>query len=198
MWKGEIMGTTIPIRNTQDIEAIKQYYLGKKQYRNYALFVLGINTALRISDLLTLEWKDVFDFKRNEWVKYVEIQEQKTDKRNTIFLNHNAVNVLELYKSTLENVDKKEKIFHNNRDRYHAISRNQAYVIIREACTANGISGRISCHSLRKTFGYHAWKRNVPEVMLMNIYNHSSFSITRCYLGIAQDDKDNVFREINL
>lgn len=50
------MGTTIPIRSQSDIETIKKYFLEKEQYRNYALFVVGINTALRISDLLDLDW----------------------------------------------------------------------------------------------------------------------------------------------
>lgn len=192
------MGTTIPIRNPEDIEKIKHYFLNRKQYRNYALFVVGINTALRISDLLSLEWREVYDFEKGKWIKNVDIQERKTKKHNTIFLNQSAIDALYLYKSSKASVVGEDKVFCNNRSQKQAISRTQAYAIIKEACSANGIDGKISCHSLRKTFGYHAWKKNVPEIMLMNIYNHSSFSITRCYLGIEQDDKDDVFRKMNL
>lgn len=192
------MGTTIPIKSQKDIETIKKYYLKKNQYRNYTLFVVGINTALRISDLLSLEWRDVFDFNNGVWMKYVDVKERKTGKQNTVFLNQSAREALEVYKSVRGAVTGEDKIFWNNRDRKQAISRAQAYTIIRKACCENGIDGNISCHSLRKTFGYHAWKKNVPEVMLMNIFNHSSFAITRCYLGIEQDDKDEVFRELNL
>lgn len=192
------MGTTIPIRNQRDIEIIKEYYLKRRQYRNYALFVVGINTALRISDLLSLEWGDVFDFQKEAWVTYVKVKEKKTGKQNVIFLNQNARQALELYRTAAGAVDCQDKIFCNNRNRRVAITRTQAYAVIRRACSDSGIEGKISCHSLRKTFGYHAWKRNVPEVMLMNIFNHSSFAITRCYLGIEQDDKDEVFRKMNL
>ena len=59
-----------------------------------------------------------------------------------------------------------------------------------------GMPEHISCHSLRKTFGYHAWKQSVPPAMLMDIYNHSSYQITKRYLGIDQDDKDQVFEKI--
>ena len=58
--------------------------------------------------------------------------------------------------------------------------------------------GVVSCHSLRKTFGYHAWRQGVPPVLLMNIYNHSSFQVTKRYLGIEQDDRDRIFKNIEL
>lgn len=152
------MGTTIPIRSQSDIETIKKYFLDKNQYRNYALFVVGINTALRISDLLSLDWKDVYNFDSHTWEKYVNVTEQKTGKQNTILLNQNARDALALYKSYRKPEAGTDKIFCNNRSRSQPISRTQAYAIIRKACAASGIEGKISCHSLRKTFGYHAWK----------------------------------------
>lgn len=43
----------------------------------------------------------------------------------------------------------------NNTDR--PITRTQAWQIVRDAAAAVGATGHISCHSLRKTWGYHAW-----------------------------------------
>ena len=57
------MGTTQPIRDISEIEELKNYYYYEKpNLRNYALICLGINSALRISDLLTLRWDNVYDF----------------------------------------------------------------------------------------------------------------------------------------
>ena len=58
--------------------------------------------------------------------------------------------------------------------------------------------GQNNCHSMRKTFGYYAWKYGTQPAVLMDIYNHSSYEITKRYLGIKQDDKDSVFLSINL
>lgn len=59
------MGTTQPIRNRQELQNFSSYYKQIKPHlRNYTLVVLGLNTALRISDLLNLRWRSVYDFKR--------------------------------------------------------------------------------------------------------------------------------------
>ena len=74
----------------------------------------------------------------------------------------------------------------------------QAWRIIRSTALAVKAKGRIACHSLRKTFGYFAWKSGVLPIMLMDIFNHSSFEITRRYLGISQDDRDKIYLNMEL
>lgn len=51
---------------------------------------------------------------------------------------------------------------------------------------------------MRKTFGYHAWKQGIPPALLMDIYNHSSYRITKRYLGIEQDERDDIFLTIDI
>ena len=78
------------------------------------------------------------------------------------------------------------------------LSRSQAFRIIKHAAGELNLENGISCHSMRKTFGYYAWKCGTPPAVLMDIYNHSSYEITKRYLGIKQDDKDSVFLNVNL
>lgn len=57
------MGTTQPIRSKSELSAFRMYYRDiKPNMRNYCLIVMGLNTALRISDLLELKWTDVYNF----------------------------------------------------------------------------------------------------------------------------------------
>ena len=58
-----------PIRDKKQIKKVKQV-LKQSNQRNYLLFVLGINSVLRNSDILKLKEKDV----KNK--KYIEINEQ--------------------------------------------------------------------------------------------------------------------------
>ena len=190
---------TSPIRRKKDIEKLKAYYVENERYRDYVLFVLGINTALRISDLLRLKWKDVYDFSHGVYRRHLEIVEQKTQKRNIIAINSSCIDALKLLQKHDKKIFEAEAfIFCRSGNPYAHISRNRAYHIIKDVAVENHIDGNISCHSLRKTFGYHAWKKGTPGVLIMNVYNHSNMEITKRYLSIYQDDKDELFDAMNL
>ena len=185
---------TDPIRSRNQLKSLAAYWLKRGQFRNNALIVLGVCTALRISDLLALTWDDVYDENAACFRSHITITERKTGKQKTIALNQKAIAALYLCLSNRRG----RYIFANNRRNAAAISRIQAWRIIKTAADAIHATGCISCHSLRKTFGYFAWKSGVLPVMLMDIYNHSSFDITRRYLGIAQEDRDKVYLSMAL
>ena len=189
------MATTQPIRNKQQVRELSMYYLTHGQLRNHVLIVVGLHTALRISDLLRLKWDDVYDFERNRVRSSITIVEKKTHKQKTIALNNKIISALTLYATSAA---KRGCFLIENRKTNNAISRIQAYRLIRSAAEALALQNRVSCHSLRKTFGYHAWKSGVSPAVIMEIYNHSNLAVTRRYLGVTQDDKDEVYLGLEL
>lgn len=192
------MCKTDPIKKKEDILRLKQYFLDNGNIRNYALVSVALNTSLRIGDLLKLKWKDVYNFEHYTFKKYVDIIEQKTGKRNRIVLNEEVRQSLEKLIETLGTVTKEEYIYKSRVGQNRPIVRSTAFKIIKAAVHVLEMEGVISCHSLRKTFGYQAWKKGVPPALIMSIYNHSSIEITKRYLSIDQDDKDEVFLGMNL
>lgn len=188
------MSITQPIRSYEDVQKLKKYYLKRSEYRNYLLVSICLNTALRIRDVLSLKWIDLIDITNNTIKTHIYIREIKTNKTTVILINKSIKKAINLY---IEKVSiNGEYVFANKNG--EKLSRIAAYNVIRNGGRAIGLKYEISCHSLRKTFGYHAWKNGTPPAILMQIYNHSSFEITKRYLGIAQDDKDEIYLKILL
>lgn len=163
------MGKTQPIKKADDVQRLKEYYLEKKQIRNYTMVTLALNTSLRISDLLHLKWIDVYNFKTHKYREHINLVEQKTGKKNSIALNSEATKALELLKRTLDTFCQDTYIFKSRIGDNQPIGRICAFRIIKEAVNDLNLEGIISCHSLRKTFGYHAWKKGVPPALYNGI-----------------------------
>lgn len=192
------MGTTQPIRDKEELKKFMAYYRDTKpRPRDYALIVMGLHTALRISDILGLKWEEIYRFDKNTYAKHLFMREKKTGKPSLIAVNGHVAAALEGYRAA-RMPKPADYIFSKNSNPSAPICRSQAYRIIKKAAAETLKDTNISCHSLRKTFGYHAWQQGISPVLLMDIYNHSSYHITKRYLGIVQDERDSVFLKIDI
>lgn len=193
------MSVTNPIKDKEALARFKAYYVSAKPNpRNYTLIIMELNTAFRIGDLLQLRWEDVYNHEKDCPKGHICIKEQKTGKERIVPINGAERKTLTAYHDICKHTAANDFLFYSLRNKTRPISRYQAYRIIKEAATESGLEEHISCHSLRKTFGYHAWKQGTPPVMLMELYNHSSYCITKRYLGIEQDERDDVYLNIEL
>lgn len=177
-----------PIRDKKKIEEIKAV-LKENGTRDLLLFSMGINTGLRISDLLNLKVIDV-------WGKsHVEIKEQKTGKLKRFPLLGNLQLLIDEY---VRNKDCFEYLFKSRNGENKPITRVMAYMIINVACRACGIQDNIGTHTLRKTFGYHHYQTFKDVAILQSLFNHSSPSITLRYIGITQDEIEQTLQQFEL
>ncbi|WP_411503466.1 tyrosine-type recombinase/integrase [Brevibacillus centrosporus] len=199
------METVQPFRDRQQIKTMK-ILLGHQKKRDKLLFVLGLNSGLRISDILLMNIRDVID-KRGRPVKQYELIEQKTQKRTKrkkklIEFSEDIRNAISEYLAELDVVELDRPLFSSQkRDKdgnYKPISRQHAWAILNRVARQIGIEDRIGCHSMRKSFGYHAYLAGVPLEYLMQIFNHSDKRITLDYIGITQDALNEVYRTVRL
>ena len=188
---------TEPIKDTKELKSLINFYNTKKpNTRNYCLIVLGLNTALRISDILSLKWNMIYDFSKKKFTNRIVINEKKTGKTNIVPINKKLLICLQklFLKLKPQGCD---YLFTKHTDRSRPLNRTQAYRIVKQAANECNLTGNISCHSLRKTFGFFAWKQGTQPALLMAIYNHSSYNITQRYLGITQLEKDAIYMNIH-
>jgi len=182
------MNEVKPITDKKVISNIKNE-LAKTGMRDVLLFTMGINTGLRISDLLKLTVADVRDRAT------VAITEKKTGKKKEFPLNDTVQAVLRPF---IKGMADHEFIFQSRKGINRAISRQQAYNIINNACKKCGVNDEIGTHTLRKTFGYHHYKQNKDVAFLQKILNHSAPSITLRYIGITQEEINNSYNNFSL
>lgn len=190
-----------PIRDRKKIAQIKNQLRGQRRYRDLFLFVLGINTALRISDLLELQVEHFLDghqkIKQRFWIK-----EQKRGKRQEVVVNASIREALEEYFAAFPEIicDQNNFIFFNTKANHFKkpIKRGQAWKTITVICRDVGLSGNFGTHSLRKTWGYHARMSSVDLALIMHKLNHESITYTKRYLGITDDKLQAVSQRLNL
>jgi integrase len=178
------MNTVDPIRSKKKLREIVTY-LKRERERDYMLFFLGIHTGLRISDILQLRVRDV------KGKSHIANIEKKTKKTKKFKINDELKKELQTY---CKNKESYEFLIRSREGLNNPIDRVRAYQILREI--GDIFDMHISCHVLRKTFGYWHYMKNEDVRLLMYIFNHSSQRVTLRYIGIVQDELDKSVEEI--
>ncbi len=176
-----------PIRDKKKIDAMKKYLKGQS-LRNYLLFVLGINSGLRIGDLLKLNVEDVVNKER------ISIKEQKTGKTRDFPISDVCKKAIAEY---IKSENATTGALFPSRKGGNPISRVMAFIILNDAAKAIGLAG-CSPHVMRKSFGYWAYQQGIDITRIQQLLNHSSPGITLRYIGITREELDNVYINLNL
>ncbi|MDK9709198.1 MAG: site-specific integrase [Desulforhopalus sp.] len=183
-----------PIKAVKDINTIKKS-LKNNQPRDYCLFVLGINTNLRASDLLSITVGQVRDIKAGE---ELVLKEKKTGKGRRITLNSSAVEAIQhwLRSSQGQTLEVGDSLFKSQRGTLTVPSVNR---LVKTWCKEINLPGNYGSHTLRKTFGYHQRTQlntSIPELMVM--FNHSTQRQTLDYLCIQAEEIKDAYMKLSL
>ena len=181
-----------PIRDIKKIAQIKNSLRGEWNIRDLLLFELGINSALRISDLLDIRVWDVFADVGTPQESF-DLKEEKTGKTNRITITPKVKETLRLYAEKYPEVVKNPKnylFFHKKRfpNGSQPIGRKTSWLLLSNLCESVGLKGNFGNHTLRKTWGYQARIQAVPLEIIQHKLNHSSLEVTQRYLWITADE----------
>lgn len=175
-----------PIRDQKTIDEIKNFLKGQSD-RNHLMFVFGINTGLRIQDILKLKVRDVSG-------DQIVMTEMKTKKRKFIQINPPLKREIKKY---TENMNLDDYLFPSRQGKNKPLKRDMAYKIMRKAADEFGLVD-IGTHTLRKTFGYHMYQKTKDITLVQRLLNHSDKSITMRYIGMDQDMMNDAMNRFSL
>lgn len=169
----------------------------KGEYKFCLLISTGVFTGLRISDLLTLKYTDLIN------KDILTIREKKTKKVRTIKINPDlSILVERIYKKL--NLTNPNQFIFLNRFGDKPIDKSYVNTKLKELFSKNRIKidGNISSHLFRKTLGRRVMElnnfSNESLVLLMELFGHSSMSITKRYLGIRQQEINDIYLSVSL
>lgn len=181
--------TVEPIRKIKDIKLIKK--LLQDSPRNLCIFILGINTNLRASDLLKITVGQVKHLQAGE---EITLKEKKTQKKRRINLNNTCIEAIQiLLKSKKTNDD--DFLFQSQRKNEKALTVPSLSQFVKNWCKEINLKGNYASHSLRKTWGYHqriTFGVGIPELMVC--FNHSNQKQTLDYLCIQPEEIKSVYQ----
>lgn len=204
-----------PLKNRVDIIRISQYLVREKRFRDNLLFIMGINFGFRCSDLVKIKIGHVLNFDGYDtdgspllsYKASITLQEQKTKKLRTVYLNKAIYRALDLYFDNVSTpVDFDWYFFRSESNRCTSnkpLEVKSVERILKEVINEKmGIDVHASTHLLRKTFGYQvvmsAPDRSRAIEFLQTVFNHKSPVITMAYIGITSEEIMSVYQNLNL
>lgn len=179
-------GPMQPIKELDHIERIKANLANKP--RDLALFVTGINTAYRASDILSIDLGTARKLRPGE---PVVIREKKTGKRRPVSINHAVYDALQPLLRARASAGDDEPVFVGRKGRYDSMRLTVPTLgkLVKKWCSDVGLEGNYSSHTLRKTWAYHQRRTHkVGLELLQEAFGHSSSRVTLTYACVQSDE----------
>lgn len=187
-----------PIRGLDAIKDIKEHLSDNP--RDLCLFTLGINTAYRANELLSISVGQVAHLKVGD---SLSVMQSKNGRYRMITLNGNAVAAIQNWLEHHPSPQADAPLFLSKRGR-KALTVSPFINLVKRWCEEAGLKGNYGSHTLRKTWGYHQLRGNTktpPHLvlpLLMEAYGHARQQQTLDYLCIQSDEVASLFMQVEL
>jgi integrase len=184
----------------QEVTQVRESFRGTYRVRDRCLFMVGIHTGFRISELLSLKVGDVWQHDRI--ADHITVQrkhmKKKTESR-TVRLHPEAKQALVPWLMALQEhgaLQPKMPLFRSRKSKTsaRAISREHAWAVLKQAYNANQLMGPLGTHSMRKTLARRAWEFFQHDLLkVQKVLGHKSIQSTISYLGVDDGEIEAFF-----
>ena len=188
------------VKNIAEMQFIYSRLIKWEFYREAELFIIGCNVALRISDLLALRFDDIHEIITGGRVDYVaDIIEKKTKKPKRLTLNPAVMQAVgRLRERFPDHVYLFQATGNRAGKRIKPVSTTWVNKVFRNLQETLDLDFSFSTHSMRKTFGYHAYKNGADINVLQKLFNHSNVKETFLYIGITDEKVRDMFLDFSI
>ena len=179
----------------EEVRLVQQSFGGVYATRDKALFLLGVKSGFRISELLSLRVGDVWQDGRLVDRVTVQRQHMKNQREGrTVLLHPEAKTALATWLLTLRQMPDctgQTFVFQSRKGVNQPISAVQAWRILHEAVITNELTGKVGTHAMRKTFANRVYHQlNHDLVKTQRAMGHKNINSTVAYLSFAQEEID--------
>ena len=183
------MKGTRPLDNSE-IRIVSACFTGTFEARNRGLFMLGVSTGGRISELLSLTVGDVYQNQKpvtdllfdRSIVKGSEISRAvpvNSDGRRAI------EDLVAWHQEKYKTIAPSRPLFPSrNKSGSVAMNRQTAHEMLKKAFTAAGLNGKLATHSLRKSFAQRVYEESSDIYLVQELLGHRNVSTTQKYIGV--------------
>jgi integrase len=178
-----------------EVMLVQRSFGGVYADRDKALFLLGVKSGFRISELLSLHVGDVWQHGRLVDRVTVERRHMKNQREGRTVLPHpEAKAALATWLLTLRQMPgcmALTFVFRSRKGVNRPISKVQAWWILHEAVTTNELTGKVGTHTMRKTFANRVYHQlNHDLVKTQRAMGHKNINSTVAYLSFVEDEID--------
>jgi integrase len=182
-----------PLTDTE-VELMQASFGGRYATRDRALFLLGVKSGFRISELLSLRMGDVYQHGHVVDCVTVQRRHMKTKfESRTLPLHPDAKAALATWLMTLQTrgMTSETCLFQSRKGVNQPIGKIHAWKILHKAATTNELTGKVGTHAMRKTFANRVYHQlNHDLVKTQRAMGHKNINSTVAYLSFAEDEID--------
>jgi len=176
-----------------DVKSMYTWLNENKNPREAECFLIGCNLALRAGDLLQLRFDQMSE-------THVSITEQKTGKKKrfpiTKTVRDAVARLTEYYESKkFEPTYLFQSTSNRTKSLCQPICIQWLGFALKDAAKACGLNYNVNTHSMRKTWGYHAYERGEDIHYLQALFNHATSKVTLRYIGVTKTALEKMYHD---